>query len=71
MLQILFFLPQAVIILKWSKMRQHRCHIDTVPIPDLCSALVCPVATRKVMLNSCFHVSYANNVVPLTESCAR
>ena len=61
---------------KWSKAKQDKSHIDTVPIPDLGRALVCPVAALQTLL----HMSVKSRDspffqihpgVPLTDSYAR
>ena len=66
----------AVIILKWSKTRKDRHLIDTIPIPELGRALVCPVAVLQALLqvsaqsrNSPLFQIHPG--VPLTDSCAR
>ena len=46
----------AVVIIKWSMMRQDRQHIDTVPIPHLGNEYICPVKASNLMLSHIFHV---------------
>ena len=64
---IVFLDDGAVVIVKWSKMRQDRRHIGTIRIPLLGSAHVCPVKILNSMLKAIPHTGDA----PLSDAKSR
>ena len=69
----------AVVIVKSSKMRKDRQLIDTIPIPHLDNAYICPVKALNLMLSHIpqvkddplFQIPTLGHILPLTDSQAR
>ena len=76
---VIFGDSKALVVIKWSKTLQDRCHTTTVTIPVLGQSLLCPVVAIRTMFqlfpahqeSPLFQVPAADALVPLTDSMAR